>query len=496
LKQTKKNYFWRFKLTTSFEDRILSERAKLRGDVEGLQKRVKEYARGSKAQEILNKTLKYESTGHLDFSLFNCPPVFDHGKGAKLYDVDGNEYIDLHAGFTVSALGHGNLEVNDAIKIQMDKLNHFAELPGEARADLAELLSNAHPGDFEKKIFWAVTGGEAVEICIKLARWYTGKPIIMTHWGDYHGRTAGAMGLTSKAFMMAYSYPVPPGDSAVVRIPFPYCYRCPFGREYPSCDVFCADQVEKMFQSKETWLNNPKAGITNVAALLIEPFQSSAGYIMAPLPYLARLKEIAEKYDFLFISDEIQNGMGRTGKMWAIEHAGVDPDLIAMAKCLSNGLPLSAVTGRKEVMDSWGPGAHSSTFTGYPPACAGGVKVMEIYERDNIIENAADKGRHFLSGLENLSKKHPIIGHVNGLGLYLSIELVKDRQTKEPAGDATNWAVNELLANGVVCMQSGYFYNRMCFAPPLVISKEEIDQALNKLDLVITKAENKFGITK
>jgi 4-aminobutyrate aminotransferase-like enzyme len=481
-------------LPTAFEDRVLQERAKMRTSVEVLRERVETLNRGPKSKAVLLDTLENESVGHLDFALFTCPPVLDHGKGAKLWDVDGNEYIDLHAGFTVNALGHANTEVNDAMKAQMDKMNHFAELPMESRSKLAKLLCEHHPGDFEKKIMWAVTGGEAVEIAMKLARWYTGKPIIITHWGDYHGRTAGAMGLTGKAFMMSYSFPIPPTDTAVARLPFPYCYRCPYGKEYPSCDLFCADQVEKMFESKETWFNNPKAKITNVAAMLIEPFQSSAGYMIAPLPYLKRMKELAEKYEYLFVCDEVQNGMGRTGKMWAIEHAGVAPDLITMAKSLCNGLPLAAVTGRKEIMDSWGPGAHSSTFTAYPTACAGGVKVMEIYERDHILEQAADKGAHFKKGLEDLASRHPSIGLVDGLGLYLSIELVKDRKTKEPAGDATGWASNELVNEGVLCISSGYYYNRLCFAPPLVIEKSEIDEALVRLDRVLTKMEAKFGI--
>jgi len=482
-------------LVTAFEDRILSERKRMRGDVAALKQRINENARGPRSKAILEKTLQYESTGHLDFGLFPCPPVLDYGKGAKLYDVDGNEYLDLHAGFTVNVLGHGFEEVNDAMKAQMDKMNHFAELPFESRAELAHILAEHHPGDFAKKVMWCVTGGEAVEICIKLSRWYTGKPIIVTHWGDYHGRTAGAMALTSKAFMMAYSYPIPPADTAVVRIPFPYCYRCPYGREYPACDLFCAAQYENLFVSKETWLNNPKAGITNVAAMLIETFQSSAGYMLAPLPYLKRMKEIAEKYDYLFVCDEIQNGMGRTGKLWAIEHAGVVPDLIAMAKSLCNGLPLAAVSGRAEVMDSWGPGAHSSTFTAYPTACAGGVKLFEVFERDKIIEGAAEKGKYFLNGLEALAKKHPSIGHIDGLGLYLSIELVKDRKTKEPAGDATGWANGELVKEGVLCIAAGYFYNRLCFAPPLVISKSEIDQALTILDRVLGKMEAKYVIS-
>jgi 4-aminobutyrate aminotransferase-like enzyme len=249
-----------------------------------------------------------------------------------------------------------------------------------------------------------------------------------------------------------------------------------------------------MFESKETWLNNPKAGITNVAAFLIEPFQSSAGYLIPPLPYLARLKEIADKYDFIFVSDEVQAGMGRTGKLWAIEHGGVAPDLIVMAKSLSNGLPLSAVTGRTEILDSWGPGAHSSTFTGLPTACAGGVKVFEIFERDNIIASAAEKGKYFLEGLEDMSTRHPSIGHINGLGLYLSIELVLDKITKKPAGQATGWAADELMREGVICISSGYFYNRLCFAPPLVITKEEIDSALKILEKVIERMEAKFNI--
>ena len=481
-------------MATPFEDRIINERNKMRGSEEMFRKRVAESSLGDRNKEILYQTLKYESIGHLDFALFGSPPVLDYGKGARVYDVDGKAYIDMHAGFTVNVLGHGNDEVNNVMKAQMDKLNHFAELPMGPRAELAKMLCDRHPGNFDKKIFWAVTGGEAVEIAMKLSRWYTGKPIIITHWGDYHGRTAGAMALTGKAFMMAYSYPIPPMDTAVIRIPFPYCYRCPFGKKYPACDIFCAKQVEAMFESKETWFNNPRANITNVAAFLIEPFQSSAGYMLAPLEYLQYLKYIADKYDFLFVSDEVQCGMGRTGKQWAIEHAGVAPDLITMAKSLCNGLPLSAVTGEKRIMDSWGPGAHSSTFTAYPTACAGGVKVLEIFERDHIIQKAVEKGNYFLKGLEYLYEHHPIIGDYTGLGLYLSIELVNNRNTKEPAVEATAWINGEILKEGLICISSGYYSNRLCFAPPLVIEEAEIKDALTIIDKVLKGAEKKFDI--
>jgi 4-aminobutyrate aminotransferase-like enzyme len=480
----------------SLEERIIEERNRMRVSIETLRKRVDEHAPGPQSNRILHKTLQYESLGHLDFSLFPCPPVIDHGQGARLWDVDGNEYIDLHAGFTVDVLGHANLEVNNAIKAQMDKYNQFAELPNEARAELARLLCERHPGDFEKKVFWAVTGGEAVEICMKLSRWYTGKSFLITHWGDYHGRTAGAMALTSsKAGLIPYNYPVPPLDTAVIRIPFPYCYRCPWDKSYPACDLFCARQFEQSFERSGSVFNNPATNVCNVAAILIETFQSSVGYVIPPLPYLAYLKQIADKYDFVFAVDEVQNGMGRTGKQWAIEHAGVVPDLLVMAKSLSNGLPLSAVTGRAEMMDSWGPGAHCSTFTAYPPACAGGVKVFEIFEREHIIEDTVEKGNYLRAGLEDLASHHPSIGIFDSLGLYTGLELVLNRSTKQPASKATAWAHAELVKNGIICIYSGYFANRLAFAPPLVITKEELWRALSILDRVLTKMEKEFDIT-
>jgi 4-aminobutyrate aminotransferase-like enzyme len=292
-----------------------------------------------------------------------------------------------------------------------------------------------------------------------------------------------------------YNYPIPPLDTAIVRIPFPYCYRCPWDKSYPACDLWCAEKFEESFERGASWFNNPKNGVCNVAALLIEPFQSSAGYVIPPLPYLARLKQVAENHDFLFVSDEVQNGMGRTGRQWAIEHAGVVPDLIATAKCLSNGIPLSAVTGPAEILDSWGPGGHSSTFTAYPPACAGGVKVFEIFQRDRIIEGAAEKGRYFRSGLEDLKTQHPSIGTFDALGLYIGLELVMDRETKEPASEAAAWAHAQLVQEGVLCIYSGYFGNRFAFAPPLVITKADIDDALAVLDQVLGRMETKFGIT-
>jgi len=478
----------------SFEKRLLDERARMKPTQEMIRARIRKHARGPRSRQILLDVLESESLGHLDFALFACPPVIDHGKGAILWDVDGNEYVDCHAGFAVCALGHGNTEIGQAIASQLGRVSQFAELPMEIRAELARRMAARFPGGTPAKVFFGVTGGEAVEIAMKVVRWYTGKPLILTQYGDYHGRTSGAMGLTSKAFMLAYNWPVPPGDQAIIRFPFAYCYRCPYDKTYPDCNIYCVHALERQFESKEAPFRNPMAGVSNVAAILVEPFQASAGYIIPPFEYLQRLAALAEAYDILFVSDEVQAGMGRTGRMWAIEHANVVPDLLTTAKSLSNGLPMSLVIGRPEILDSWGPGAHSTTFAGYPAAAAGANKVLDIFERDHVIENASERGRYFLNGLRRLAEEHPSVGDTQGTGLFLAIELVRDRETKEPASEETSWASQECLNKGLICISSGYYSNRLCFAPPLVITEAEIDRALEALDDVIGAMERRFGL--
>jgi 4-aminobutyrate aminotransferase-like enzyme len=329
------------KLKLSFEDRILKEREKLRSSTEALWDRVEQSEPGPRSRKVLQKTMANESNGHLYFGLFSCPPAVERAKGAKIWDADNKEYIDFHSGFSVNILGHCNDEVNAVVKKQLDTLQHFAELPNSVRAEFSQKVLELLPWDYEKKGQITVTGAESVEVAMKLSRWYTGKPLILTQYGDFHGRTAGAMSMTSKAGMFAFNYPIMPADSGIFRFHFAYCYRCPMGKEYPSCNMQCVKALEMLFESKETWLNNPANNITQVAAMIIEPFQSSAGYIIPPMEYLQALKALCDKYGFLFVSDEVQAGMCRTGKTWAVEHAGVVPDLITVAKSLSNGLPIS-----------------------------------------------------------------------------------------------------------------------------------------------------------
>lgn len=477
-----------------FEERALDERRAMQGDPAALRERVERHARGPRSREILLATIESESAGHLPWATFVCPPVIDRGQGAILWDVDGNEYVDCQAGFAVCAVGHGNPEVADAIDHQLRAVSQYAELPLKVRASLSARMAATFPGDEPAKVFYGVTGGEAVEIALKLARWYTGKPLVLTQYGDYHGRTSAAMGLSSKAFMVAYQWPVPAQDAGVHRFPFAYCYRCPYDKTYPECELHCVTALERQFQSKEMPFRNPKTGITNVATMLVEPFQSSAGYIIPPPGYHQRLAALAEEYEFLFAVDEVQSGMGRTGRMWAIEHDGVEPDLIISGKAIANGLPISMVIGRSEVLDSYGAGGHSTTFAGYPAAAAGGNAVLDIFERENLLERVDERGQYFLEGLQSLQREHAVVGDVQGKGLFLGMELVTDRVSKTPATDATAWAHQALLDEGVVCMASGYHGNRLMFAPPLIIERAEIDRAVAGLDRVLGAIAKKFEI--
>lgn len=482
-------------MSKRFEDRILEERTRLRIDSCELISRIEASSYGTKSRDLLTRWVKSESTGGVGFALYSCPPLMERGAGTRVYDADGKEYIDLMSGFSVSNVGLCNPEVVEVIKSQASKLIHYFDLPNPPRVALSEKLNSIAPGHFPKKTMYSSTGSEIIEGIVRLVRWYTGKQFILVPYGDYHGRTAVAMALTGKGGMWGYNYPVPPADNAVAYFPYPYCYRCPFDKAYPGCDLWCVTFLEDMLKSKEHPFRNPKADISNVAGVIIEPLQCSAGYIIPPTEYLSRLHEVCDRYDIVLIVDEIQAGMGRTGRMWACEHSGVAPDIIATGKSLAGGVPLSAAVGREEIMDSWGPAAHMGTFSGTPLACAAAVKVLDIMERQDLPGRAKEMGSYFLDGLHQLATKHPLIGEVQGIGLLLSIEFVRDSKTKEPADSESRYMMTECLKEGLIFGPSGYYSNRFNLIPSLVISREDVDKALDILDRVIRRAERKSGMT-
>lgn len=474
----------------NFFSKIAKPREKLVNYDEKLKETINNKKLGPKTKELLLKHVNYETSGLQGFALFETPPVFAKGENDLLYDVDGKEYIDCLCSFASSTIGQCHPEIVKTISEQAKILIQQFDFPAVPRIELAEKLCKATPGDFEKKVRFSVTGSDATENAIHTARWYTGCQHILSAFGAYHGMSAGAMGMTQKGGMGRYYYPLM-NNNGFSYFPYAYCYRCAFGKEYPSCDMFCVKYIEKnMLTGKESHLVDEKAGVSNIAALIIEPMQCSAGYIVPPDDFLRGLKRLSDKYGFLMIVDEIQTGFGRTGKFWGCEHAGIAPDIVAIAKGIGGGLPVSAIVTRKEILNNWAPAAHSSTFAGYVLGCAAGLKVFEIIEKDNLLKRSQEMGKYFYEGLLELQRKYPLIGDVTGgKGLFLSLELVKDRKTKEPAIDETRFIRDRSQEEGLLFEFGGYFYNRIQFIPALTIRKENIDRALKILDKVFAEVK-------
>ena len=482
-------------MSSKYIKRMEIERKKIIPSADEYLKKIENSGYGKTTKAILKKWVKYCSYGEPPFGLFECPPVIDRGNNSKVIDADGKEYLDLLSGFSVHNLGHCNAEIHETIVEQSKNLTQYFGTINSVSVNLSEKLCEITPGRFDKKVLFGNSGSEAIEAIMKLVRWYTGKPFILTHYGDYHGKTAGAQALTPKGGW-SYNYPVLPADSGIGFFPYAYCYRCSYNKTYPNCDIYCADYLDRLLTSQEAPYRDPGAGICRVAALVLEPLQSSAGYIIPPKEYLPKIREICDKYEILLALDEIQCGMGRTGKFWACQHYDVVPDIIAVGKAFGGGLPISAVITRSEIIEEWGPGAFYGTFSSNPLSCATALKAVNIIERDNLPKLAEEKGRYFLEGLREISQSHQIIGDLNGLGLFIGMELVKDKDKKIPAKDETAFLNMEFLRNGLICERAGYYFNRFNFIPPIIISKDEIDQSLEIIDKSLRTTEKKFGYKK
>ncbi len=402
------------------------------------------------------------------------PCYISHGRGALLVDVEGREYIDFAGGIAVMNVGHSHPKVVKAIKDQAEKFTHtcFMVSPYESSVALAETLCNAVPGDTPKAAMFANSGAEAVENAVKIARYYTKKQGIIAFDNGFHGRTLMGMTLTSKS--KPYKFGMGPYAPEVYRMPFAYCYRCPFNKEYPGCDLECADHLEYFF------LNHVSAEQT--AAIIVEPIQGEGGFIAPPKDYFQKLKEICDKNNILIISDEIQTGMGRTGHMFAMEYYGVEADITTVAKSLAAGMPLSAVVGKKEIMDCVHPGGIGGTYGGNPVACEAARAVFDIFASENLLEKAKTLGETLKNTFLGFQEKYDCIGDVRGLGPMIAVELVKDRQTKEPAPELTKALVAYCYERGIIMLSCGTFGNVLRFLMPLVITDEQLQRGLEVID--------------
>ncbi|MCD6218928.1 aspartate aminotransferase family protein [Candidatus Calescamantes bacterium] len=444
---------------------------------------------GPKTLKILEDLKKYESRGDLCFANYGIPPVIEEAEGCFVKDVDGNTYLDLTGGFAALNLGHCPQEVIEAVYSQMKKVHHTAQQPTEIRVKLAKKLVEIAPGKLRNnsKVQFDTGGTNAVEVGMKLAKAYTKRPYILCYSGAYHGRSFGTLAVTCFPFLKENFFPIMPGG---VRIPYPYCYRCPFGREYPSCELFCVKYIENLFSDPAYGLIDRKKGTNLVAGLLFEPAQGAGGYIIPPDGYWQKIRKLCDEYDILMIDDEIQMGWGRSGKMFAIEAWGVTPDIIMAGKAFTAGVfPNAAIIARTEIMDVFKPIHQSVTFSGNPVGSAAVLAMLETLEKKDLLKNACRMGEYFLEKLKELQNKHKLIGCVQGKGLMLSMEFVRDRETKEPASEETIGIIKEAIKRGLLLTISGHFGNRLNIVPPLIITKEEIDMGIKILDEVIGLAE-------
>jgi 4-aminobutyrate aminotransferase/(S)-3-amino-2-methylpropionate transaminase len=393
-----------------------------------------------------------------------------HAKGAILTDVEGNEYIDFGGGIAVMNVGHSHPKVVQAIQDQAAKFTHtcFMVTPYEGPVLLAEKLCAAVPGDFPKAAMFANSGAEAVENAVKIARYYTKKSAIIAFENGFHGRTLMCMTLTSK--VKPYKYGLGPFAPEVYRMPFANCYRCPYNLQYPGCGVACADRLQDFF------INYVPAEQT--AAIIFEPVQGEGGFVAPPPEYFKKLEAICRANNILLIADEVQSGIGRTGTMFAMEQYGVAADITTVAKSLGAGMPISAVVGRKEIMDSVHASGIGGTYNGNPLACAAALAVFDIFAEENLLEKGKKLGNRLREALVAMQKDNVIIGDVRGLGPMIAMELVKDRTTKEPAAAETKALVKFCFDRGLIILACGAYGNIIRFLMPLVISDEQLEQGL------------------
>jgi 4-aminobutyrate aminotransferase len=402
------------------------------------------------------------------------PLVVARGEGAMVEDVDGNRFLDFNAGIAVVATGHCHPRVVEAIQKQAARLIHMSgtDFYYEEMVALAQKLSAIAPGEIPRRVSFANSGAEAVEGAIKLARYATGRDKVIAFFGGFHGRTLGALALTaSKAVQRRGFGPLPGG---VVHAPYPYCYRCPFGKQPDSCAVECVGHIENT-------LLKTIAPPEETAAIVVEPVQGEGGYIVPPRKFFDELTRVARQNGILLIFDEVQSGMGRTGRMWAAEHFDAVPDVMALAKGIASGMPLGATVARADLM-TWPPGAHASTFGGNPVSCAAALVTIALLEEE-LVNHAALKGAYLMDRLREWPQRFPIVGEVRGLGLMIGIELVRDQDTREKAPESRNQVLHRAFERGLLVLGAGE--NTIRLSPPLVVSRDQCDFALDTLEACI-----------
>ena len=428
---------------------------------------------GPRSQALMQRRQQAVARG-----VFHATPVFAaRAEGAVLEDVDGNRFIDLAGGIGCSNVGHRAPGVLTRVKAQLEKYLHtcFSVAPYEPYIALAEKLNQLVPGKFPKKTFLANSGAEAVENAIKIARAYTKRPAVICFDDAFHGRTFMAMALTSKTH--PYKAGFEPFQGDVYRLPYAYCYRCAYGKKYPDCRTSCAHALEDAFKRV--------VAAESVAAVIAEPVLGEGGFMAPPKEFFHELLAVCRKHGILFIADEVQTGIGRTGKLFACEQYGIEPDLLVTAKSLGGGLPISSVTGRAEIMDAPGVGGIGGTFGGNPLACEAALAVLEIMEKQDLSARAAEIGERFVARAKKWQDRFPLVGTIHGLGAMRAIELVRSHETHEPADKETQQVVKYCYEHGVITISAGTYGNVIRLLMPLIITDDQFDEAMEVLEAAL-----------
>jgi 4-aminobutyrate aminotransferase len=406
------------------------------------------------------------------------PLVAETAQGAMVEDPDGNRFLDFAAGIAVVATGHCHPQVVKAIQEQAARLIHMSgtDFYYENMVLLAEKLASLVPGGIQRRVYFGNSGTEAIEAAIKLARYHTGRSQFIAFVGAFHGRTMGSLALTgSKSIQKQGFFPMMPGAH---HVPYAYCYRCAYGKTPEACAVECVQAIEsELFRTT--------LPADDCAAIFVEPVQGEGGYIVPPKKFFDELRRLADKHGILLIFDEVQSGMGRTGKMFASEHFDAVPDVITLAKGIASGMPLGAMIARAELMN-WPPGAHASTFGGNPVAVAASLATIELLEQE-LVDNAAKVGAHLMARLRDLPQRFRNVGDVRGIGLMIGIELVNDQETKERAPLLRDQIVQMCFERGLLVLGAGPNSIRLC--PPLVITKDQADFAADTIEDCLKASE-------
>lgn len=425
---------------------------------------------GPKAQEVIARRAKAVP------SAIRCayPVVIERGEGAMIEDIDGNKFLDWIGGVGVLNIGYSQPEIVEVVKEQAEKYFHgmFNIVTHEGYVALAEKLAQIAPVKGEsKKVYFANSGAEADENAVKIAKAYTKRPNIIVFSGAFHGRTLLTMSMTSKK---AYAAGMGPLSNGVFRAQFPYYYRNPEGMPQEKAVDYYLKSIEDIFEEC--------GAADTIAAIVVEPLQGEGGFIPAPLEWVKAVRDLCDKHGILLVADEVQSGFCRTGKMFASEYwgeVGVQPDIIATAKSIAAGIPLSAIIARDEIMEAPAPGTIGGTFCGNPLACAASLKTIELMERDHLAERSCEIGEKVTARYKEMMEKYPVIGDVRGLGGMVGIEFVKDKETKEPAPELTSAVIQACAKQGLLVEGAGTYNNVIRFLAPLVMTDEQLEAGLN-----------------